>query len=291
MRIITRQALVATLASAIAAPLYAQESRDVALQSLVAAERGFAARTKANGIRDGFLANLADSSIILRPAPTLARPLYEGASPTSPALLLWEPIFADVSADGLLGYTTGPSEFRPRGAADTTVIYGHFVSMWRRAPGGPWKVELDVGVNHEKLPAPLALRTASDPGGVAARDAIVERASLLRSDSTLGRAGRTEGTALAAGFDATVRLHRLGLIPITGRDTALRVLASDGRAYTSEPSGSGIAKTGDLGYTYGRYSHAAIATQPADSGYYLRLWRRRDDGWRIVLDLATAPAR
>jgi hypothetical protein len=273
------------------APLQAQESRGDALASLVAAERAFAARTRANGLRDGFLAFLADSSIILRPAPTLARPVYEGVSATAPALLLWEPIFADVAADGLLGYTTGPSEYRPGGPNDTTVIYGHFVSLWRRPRSGPWKVELDVGVNHGKLPAPLSLRTANDPGRAVARETITERSRLESADSTLGAARRTERAALADRFDATVRLHRFGLIPVTGRDTVEQLLARDDRLYRSAVVASGIAGSGDLGYTYGRYDHAANAGQPADSGYYLRVWRRRDDGWRIVLDLATAPRR
>jgi hypothetical protein len=272
-------------------PLHAQEPRADALASLVAAERAFAARTRANGLRDGFLAFLADSSIILRPAPTLARPLYEGVSATAPALLIWEPIFADVAADGLLGYTTGPSEFRAGGPNDTTAIYGHFVSMWRRPRGGAWKVELDVGVSHGKLPAPLALRTANDPGPAVAREAIAERRRLVSADSALGVARRTERAVLADHFDATVRLHRFGLIPVTGRDTAEQLLARDERLYRSSVAASGIASSGDLGYTYGRYDHAANAGQAADSGYYLRVWRRRDDGWRIVLDLATAPRR
>jgi hypothetical protein len=117
------------------------------LRALVDAELAFAAHTAAHGIQDGFLAYLADGSIIFRPSPVAARPVYAGLKP-SPALLVWYPSYAWISRGGDLGYTTGPWEsFKARGEKTPTGS-GYFISLWRKQPDGSFKVELDAGVSH-----------------------------------------------------------------------------------------------------------------------------------------------
>jgi hypothetical protein len=43
------------------------------------------------------------------------------------------------------------------------------------------------------------------------------------------------------------------------------------------------ARSGDLGYTYGSY---LMKGEPADHGFYVRVWTRGRDGvWRVALDV------
>ena len=44
------------------------------------------------------------------------------------------------------------------------------------------------------------------------------------------------------------------------------------------------ARSGDFGYSRGRYADAAAPT--VTRGWYLRAWHREEGGWRIVIDVA-----
>ena len=64
------------------------------------------------------------------------------------ATLTWEPAFVDVSASGNLGYTWGRYELNlspPRVGAAPLITRGTYVTIWKRQPGGAWKVVLDGG--------------------------------------------------------------------------------------------------------------------------------------------------
>ena len=68
-----------------------------------------------------------------------------------------------------------------------------------------------------------------------------------------------------------------------------------GMSLTWTPSGSGIAASGDLGYTYGEYT---FKTRDKDGhpivryGKYTTIWKKQSDGtWKIALDMGNnAPA-
>jgi len=60
--------------------------------------------------------------------------------PKGPALS-WEPVTVEVAASGDLAYTTGTFEVE---AADAH-RYGKYVTIWRKRPGGRWKVAVDIG--------------------------------------------------------------------------------------------------------------------------------------------------
>src|SRR5436190_18110221 len=77
-------------------------------------------------------------------------------------LLSWEPIFADVSRAGDLGYTTGPWEFRPDGPDDQPVAFGQYFTIWKKQSGGDWKAVLDRGVSTERSFLRPALTFAVD---------------------------------------------------------------------------------------------------------------------------------
>ncbi|HEX8137263.1 MAG TPA: DUF4440 domain-containing protein [Pyrinomonadaceae bacterium] len=57
--------------------------------------------------------------------------------------LRWEPIKADVSASGDLGYTYGSYEVKAEGASGKTEK-GYYVRVWKRSREGKWKVVLDT---------------------------------------------------------------------------------------------------------------------------------------------------
>ena len=81
--------------------------------------------------------------------------------------LNWAPEFADIAVSGDLGYTTGPWEFR-RSPKDAPVAFGHYVTLWRKQNNGAWKVEVDIGIGHDKFALPDKVESPSIPKEVAA---------------------------------------------------------------------------------------------------------------------------
>jgi len=59
--------------------------------------------------------------------------------------LTWEPVRAQGSDDGTLGYTVGRYVSTIVAPADTIVSRGVYVSVWRRQPDGSLKVVMDLG--------------------------------------------------------------------------------------------------------------------------------------------------
>jgi ketosteroid isomerase-like protein len=134
---------------------YAQETADEHLDSLVDVEKAFSALSVEKGMKVAFLAYLADDAILFRPAPIPGRRSWESRA-NPPGTLIWDPSYAEVSAFGDLGVSTGPWEYRPPDSTHGEIGYGQFVSIWRRMDEeGPWAVAVDLGVSHAKPAAGL----------------------------------------------------------------------------------------------------------------------------------------
>jgi ketosteroid isomerase-like protein len=117
---------------------------------IIAADKAFSARSVKVGPRAAFLGAIARDSKLLgedtRSGADAVNNLFIQLPDT--ASLTWEPAFADVSATGDLGYTWGRYELRiplPKLGAAPLVRKGTYVTIWKRQPGGAWKVVLDGG--------------------------------------------------------------------------------------------------------------------------------------------------
>jgi ketosteroid isomerase-like protein len=277
-----------------------------ALDAVVAAERAFSQASAERGMRDAFLAYMADDGVVLRERVALGKPYYAAMAPTA-ARLTWTPVWGAVSASGDLALTSGPWTLRAS-PQDSAPAVGQFASVWARQPDGQWKVLADVGATSAagtpvpEAAAPFAARPlAPVPGaarGAASSAAVLEgqRAMLLVADRGLAAAGRADGAAraLAAVAAEDVRALWPGAAPALGRDAATRAVeahlaAAPGAAIAYQTTEARLARAGDLGITWGTYALRAPDAAPTEAGTYLRVWTRENGGWRVLLD-ALAPA-
>jgi ketosteroid isomerase-like protein len=255
-----------------------------AWQSLVDAERAFAADAVRTTTREAFLGHLHPQSVMFNPGPVNGITLYSGLAPR-PGQLNWGPEVVDVAASGDFGYSTGPHQFRA--TPDGKVVrQGYFCSVWVRSASEPWKVLIDLGTSQ---PESLTLAvTPRDPTPAAGTSAGAGAAA------SLAAAERQFASALvgdqAAAYRATLashgRVNRDGAPPAEGIDAALAALARRGAVVQATPDKTAVASSGDMGYAYGRLE---IANAPPGSSpiYYVRVWRHDALGWRIVLDVDT----
>jgi ketosteroid isomerase-like protein len=268
---------------------------DAALDSLVASERAFAAMSRSRGMKEAFLAYLAEDGVLFRPTATNGRQVWE-ARPASTDTLLWEPRFVEVSSAGDMGYTTGPWEMRP--GADSTGApppaeqrsYGHFVSVWKKQRGGVWRVVADIGISHAK-----PLRGGVGSGELQAgptlpiRTMKASRVSLAGLDRNLSKRMRAVGAhdAIAAHATPDLRVNVEGKYPAVGLEASQARIDSLAGFFDFTTEGSGIARSGDLAYTYGRAEHYVSANAAAaDTSVYFHVWRQEDGRtWQLALSV------
>src|SRR5258706_2448788 len=115
--------------------------------SLAAAETAFAAHSVREDMRAAFLANFADDGVFVRSGWTLSN-AYLATQPAPPIVLDWRPVYTEVARSGELGLSTGPWRITTRPKREAPPSFGQFVSVWRRRPGGPWQVAVDLGIGH-----------------------------------------------------------------------------------------------------------------------------------------------
>lgn len=286
--------LVATLAICCFVAVLGAVDLPPALASLVETERAFAGMSLEKGQREAFLAFFADDGIVFNPHP-VAYKQDEAKRPAPasrpPSTLAWEPIFGDVSAAGDLGYTTGPYRHTDHSADPRPPSYGYFFSIWRKQPDGRWKVAVDLGTETPSQ-EPDALRPRFQPathvGSPAADEAAgSSREVLLEHERRAAAAAGLDGRLLR--LDKAARLHRNGSEPVLGREAIRAFLAAHAEPMSWTPLAGDVARSGDLGYTYGSYQVQAPGTaHPSEKGYYVHVWRLATDGeWRIVVDVTS----
>jgi ketosteroid isomerase-like protein len=270
-----------------------EEGPSRALDELIASERAFAQRSLDAGMRQAFLDFLADDSVLFFPVAVPGRQFME-SRPEPAGQLEWAPSFADISAAGDLGYTTGPYKFStrgPDGELGPPFGHGHFTSVWKRQDDGTWKVVLDIGIDHSRNPGPFPQDvTTSDPTAAAARegDEAAEREALMELDRSMSDP-KNFATALLENADDTLRLHQFNFVPFVGKTAAAEALSESDVRVVWRPAASRVARSLDLGYTYGI---GELITEGLPPGAptklsYARIWKRRADGpWKVVMEVA-----
>jgi ketosteroid isomerase-like protein len=264
----------------------AADSPEDALRSLVEAEKNFAQMASEKGIRDAFLANLADDAVLFDPGPVNGKELYR-KRPPSDARLTWQPIFADVARAGDIGYTTGPWEFKKKSSDEKPAAYGQFFTIWKKQADGKWKIAIDAGID-----TPASTEKPSDStnesSGLSSNNTIdlkTARLALDAAEKEFDQAcAKDAGTALIAVADPNIRVFRNGRFPAMGRDAAQIMIGYDHGKMTMKHLGGGVSRSADLAYSYGEYSTERL--DGVERGVFVTIWKMSLGGdWRVVADI------
>jgi ketosteroid isomerase-like protein len=266
-----------------------------ALAEMVAAERAFARYCTEHGVRESWLEFFADDGVIFHPGPVNAKEFYRPRPPTPqplPFTLNWTPTYGDISQAGDLGYNIGPWTAVDNVPPLEPSEHGYFFSVWRRQPDGSWKVAVDFGTG--ALPGAADARALGQPFTPARQykakvprgaDADAELRRLTELDRGFAEEAKRAGAldAYLARVADDAKVFAAGAPP-AGKD-ALRARISAGQdvSLTLAPLAGGMAKSGDLAYTYGGYELRAGGVAK-ERGYYAHLWKRDERGrWQIVV--------
>ncbi|MDO6390597.1 hypothetical protein Q4E40_10705 [Pontibacter sp. BT731] len=237
------------------------QSRDKALAELVEAEISFASTSVEKGIRAAFLEYLADDAIVFLPEPMNGKEGY-GSRPESSAKLSWYPAYADISNSLDWGYTTGPYEVRANPTDKQPTGAGFYLSVWKKQPDGQWKVAIDQGNSYPV--AQIKAEAYKPTAGVEASKGTAQ--DLLQKDVLRVQPYHDETLIYGAG-QYPFRYKKLSIEP------ASNIL------YTT--LGHDISPAADMAYTYGSYIRGKVGE--GETGYYLKVWKAIDGGWKLVV--------
>ena len=122
-------------------------------EELLDIDRAFSKASVEQGQGKAFIEYMASEAVIY---PMVGAPIQgkadfskiiTAASSGAPeSRLEWEPLFADISLSGDLGYTLGSyiaTVFQSEG--DPLVRHGHYVTVWKKQSDGNWKFVFDGG--------------------------------------------------------------------------------------------------------------------------------------------------
>ena len=260
-----------------------------ALQEMVKTEQAFSKMAAEKSSREAFMAFIADDGLLFRPGAVNGKKwMLEHPVPPSDKkpLLVWQPAFAGMSESGDMGFTTGPWEFKTDVKDEKPVGYGHFVTVWKKQPDGSWKFVVDLGITHPQSGGPLTLWQPTETKKtqtVTPVDVTSTRQALLDRDQKYSAAVVSDSLAKAfvAYAAPEVRLYRVTHLPYIGRDAALEALANTTGQVKWQPIAADVSRAGDLGYTHGTYEAGN------EHGSYVRIWRKQNGAWQIVMDVAT----
>jgi ketosteroid isomerase-like protein len=215
-------------------------------------DREFAQTALESGIRVAYERFLAEGAVVFRPLPVRARDWLATHEPAT-GRLEWAPAMAETACDASLAVTMGTWSYTAKDSkvADT----GQYLTVWRRADVGDWRIVLDQSISLPSMPAALP-----QPG------------------RPCDGASPTLEKLLAADRKLNAGLRSLRLLDSASIDVRSATVGS--------VSGSAGA---DLAVTYGELvdRRAARGSEPQVRAVYVRVWQRDGRSWRVLQDFVT----
>ena len=249
------------------------------LQTIMDAERAFGQTASAKGQKAAFVEFLTDDSIIFRPEAINGKDFWTRQIELQGANLTRKTAFADVSANGLLGYTTGSWRLNRKEKDIDVITYGDYVTIWERRDGAGFRAVIDISVRHDEPsdpsspPAETPDSQDSNKFGWSPADTAMK---FLRTSMTAG--------GLAAAYDEfagkDVRLLIDREMPLVGKK---QVVSKTKRFISTKfPFKVAMYQAADMAYFWNPCEFAN-SEEGAEVGNCLQIMKLRNKKWYVVL--------
>jgi len=254
------------------------------LDSILNTERSFAALSKNTNSRNAFLQYLDDSSVtVVNKQFVTGRSSWQGRKADS-SLLFWRPLFAGISRDGDMGFTSGPWEWTKNRDGEKPAAFGQYATVWRKDRAGNWKIAIDLGVFYPQAD-PRQMQPSSTPVEKARPEKSLSalkdlRASEMEYLSKLNSKGISFDPGFFAGDAHILRAMHWTFIG----DTAFHRVPPSTSGLHFLLADAYVSSSGDLGYSYGKIEAASSNEKESPGSSWLHIWKLTDGKWKIVLD-------
>jgi ketosteroid isomerase-like protein len=250
------------------------------VQPLLQVQNAFDKAASERGMKSAFLEFLGDDAIIFQPHPMNGKKYWNSREGDPGKRLLRTTTYSDISANGLLGYTTGNWRLFSTGRSESDASFGQYVTIWEKKTDGTFQASVDIAISHEKMPfyqtdRPVRKKQTRDINkrGWSPADASMNFLRTSMSNQRLGGAYKK-----FAGDD--VRLLRDGEPPIIGKKHVVEEM----NYYISVlfPTKVTTFQAADMAYTWNNCSFDN-SKEGQVQGNCLHIWKLRNKKWWIVL--------
>lgn len=254
------------------------------LQKLVNTELAFAKKATDTNTRQAFLDFMTEDAVMFVPTAGNAKEYWEKRAVT-PALLAWHPVWADISANGQMGWTTGPWEFHPKGKDDKATAFGQFATVWLKQPDGTFKFAVDLGIGFENSAfAETAMKYPADAGK--GKKTVGDRSHYETTEKLFYSRSWAKAYESFLAEDCILLID--GKSPFKGKKDVIAELAAGDLKFDPKNTTNVEVKArrvySNLSYIYGEYT-LVKADKTEQKQNYLQIWKYRDGKWQIVLEV------
>jgi len=286
-------AIISTLLLLLISTAAQKPQSSSALKEMVETEQAFSKAAEVKGTRQAFMEFIADDGLLFRPRAVNGKKwMNEHPVPASDKrpLLAWQPAFAGIADAGDLGFTTGPWEFKDDIKDVSPSGFGHFVTLWKKQNDSSWKFVLDLGISHPQSAGPLTIwKVEKQTQRKPAKTVNITKAAevlIARDRSYASLAAQSHSKAFLKYAAPDARLYLPNNFPFIGRAPSAAVLPMNG-VMRYQAIAADVSRSDDLGYTHGTYEEVSAEdqTKVIKRGNYLRIWKKQQGIWQIVLDV------
>jgi ketosteroid isomerase-like protein len=268
--------------------VFGQEKNNF-LASLIATEYAFSSSAGDIGINNAFLAYIADDGILFKPNPVNGKEFLLNSGSSSAGNLKWFPVYAAVSQNGDLGFTTGPWEYSINEHGSTNASYGNYCTVWERKTDGDWLFVIDFGIQNEKPNSlPPRLKTSRNYSARPIKNELNKKedpAELFELDKQL------KSDSYVNHLCPDSRFLRDGFFPFIGAGDISAYIFGNETYCCFKPDGGKISLSNDFGFTYGKYENTNVKKNIKEQFNYLHIWKKEGKQWIILADIAKKIAK
>jgi hypothetical protein len=248
------------------------------IDNLIRAEKDFAAYSVAHSTQEAFLQFIDSNSIMFDEGRLVKATAFWEKREKKPGVLNWYPQFAEISASGDFGFTTGPWTYRAS-VNDTVIARGQYSTVWQIDKNGQWKFLVDFGIDNKQVNE--AQETILDTPKYPDSSSVPTRKDplILAEVSFNALSLKNTSTAYKTWLSAESILTRNGFLPAYTSTDRKKIIEVTPAKLKYTMWGIGLSSLPDMGYTFGS---ATINGKPTN---YLRIWRRELKGWKIALEV------
>lgn len=259
------------------------------LNSLIQAERDFSSKAGSANVKEAFLYALGKDGIVFAQGEIKNGIEVWNQREANNALLQWDPVYADISASGDFGYTTGPFVWAKDKANPQQQRHGYYSSVWKKDEKGVWKVLIDMGINTpQKEETKPELATTKIPVVDKRNDKNSSAESVVQLEKLYIITLNQKNVSFdLSNLSQEVRIHRSGNFPFVGYSACSQLTEPD-KTFQFEYVGVFASSTNDMIATYGKVIMKVTTdgTQKEIRGNYFRVWKNENGKqWKIVLDV------
>lgn len=243
------------------------------------AEMSFINTARNLGPKQAFLAFLSADAIVFQPTSVNGLAVWQQME-NSPITLERTPIFADISSNGVFGYTTGHWK-SSGGKTKDSPKFGQYVTMWQRSETGSFKIALDITTTHDEIPVNLLAKLRRS--GKSPRDRNKRGWSAADATMDFFRLGNNHNQ-LSSAYEkysaGNVRLLIDGYGPVYGKKDAVYKMS---RYRSMEfPTKIAMLEAADMAYVWNPCEFDNSA-EGKEKGNCLHIWKLQNKKWWLVV--------